>query len=77
MDLLVVVQYLVEINIIHTYINTYLFAQNDMIYKTVHKQVQSKTYKAQGALTLPPQQQTQFKTVSKTFNKTSKINLRK
>ena len=49
--------------------------------KTIHKQVQSKTYayKAQGAI-IPASTtnwQTQFKTVSKTFHKRSKINLRK
>jgi len=47
--------------------------------KTVHKQVQSKMYKAQGALTAASttNRQTQVKTVSKTFHKRSKINLRK
>jgi len=42
-----------------------------MAYKTAHKQVQSKTYRAQEALTAASttNRQTQMKTVSITFHK--------
>ena len=59
------------------YMHTYFICSKWHI-KIVHEQVQSKTYKAQEAHTSASttNRHTQIKTVSKTFHKRSKINLR-